>query len=114
MCLELETEGAPTSVSKALYTFQGLADGSFRCDMQLLYENGAEAWANGVWDTLEEAQQAANEFHEGPPAVGSVHTHTGQVFLCVVGSSVAQIEQTYHCTRIKPTIETNTGDDNAN
>lgn len=101
----LETEGAPTSVSKALYTFQGLADGAFRCDMQLLYENGAESWANGVWDTLEEALQAAQRFHEGPPAFAPVHTHDGGVFITVVGLPLTQVEQPFYRSRIKPTTQ---------
>ena len=114
MCLELETEGAPTTVEASVYTFRQFDDGEWALDGLIMYANGAEAYICTTHATLEEAQQAANEFHQGPPAAGAVHTHTGQVFVCVVGAAVAQIEQPYFCTRIKPTIETNTGDDNAN
>ena len=114
MCLELETEGAPTTVANSVYTFRQVTPDSWALDALQTYTNGAEEWSCRQLPTLEEAQQAANEFHCGPAVVGSVHTLGGQVFLCVVGTSVEQIEQTYHCSRIKPTIETNTGDDNAN
>lgn len=105
-----ETEGSPAKLLDCSYTFREVEGGKWMCETRELYDNTSEVWSSAPFGSLEDAQQSANDWHDGPPKVAPVHTLGGRVFLCVVGATVEQVEQTYHCSRIKPTIESNIGE----